>query len=285
MQVLFVAYELISSSITKIFNPQEISLSTLAIIILSVSVAVKFYMFFYNFTLGKKINSLVLKATAFDSISDSVSTLVVLIAFVISPYLPFAIDGYIGVLVALFIFYTGFKSLKETANALLGEKPDKDLVENIQKFVLEFDSRVLGIHDLIVHNYGVGKLIISLHCEVDYKGDINRLHDMIDAIEVGLNQNFNCMATIHMDPIVTDCDRTNDTKIQVTQKIKEICPNYSIHDFRMTDGQTHINLIFDVVIPLNDKTPHEKLEKLILTKLREINPLFNVVIKIEHSYT
>ena len=108
---------------------------------------------------------------------------------------------------------------------------------------------------------------------------------MIDAIEVGLNQNFNCMATIHMDPIVTDCDRTNCTKEQVIKKIKEICPDYTIHDFRMTDGQTHINLIFDVVIPLNDKTPHEKLENLILTKLREINPLFNVVIKIEHSYT
>ncbi|MBO4963052.1 MAG: cation transporter [Clostridia bacterium] len=282
--ILFVAYELISSSVNKIFNPQEIKLSTLAIVILSVSVAVKLYMFLYNFLLAKKINSLVLKATAFDSISDSVSTLVVLVAFIVSPYLPFAIDGYIGSLVALFIFYTGFKSLKETANALLGQKPDKDFVENVQKFVLEYDKKVLGIHDLIVHNYGEGKTIISLHCEVSNKENVDLLHDMIDAIEFGLNDKFNCLATIHMDPIVTDCDQTNICKKQVIEKIHEINPQYSIHDFRMTGGESHINLIFDVVIPLSDKTSHSELEKTILQKVREINPLYNIVIKIEHSY-
>lgn len=282
--ILFVAYELISSSINKIFNPQEIKLSTLAIVILSVSVAVKLYMFLYNFLLAKKINSLVLKATAFDSISDSVSTLVVLVAFIVSPYLPFAIDGYIGSLVALFIFYTGFKSLKETANALLGQKPDKDFVESVQKFVLEYDKKVLGIHDLIVHNYGEGKTIISLHCEVSNKENIDLLHDMIDAIEFGLNDKFNCLATIHMDPIVTDCDQTNICKSQIIEKIHEINPQYSIHDFRMTGGENHINLIFDVVIPLSDKTSHSELEKTILQKVREINPLYNIVIKIEHSY-
>ncbi len=282
--ILFVAYELISSSIEKIISPNSVELSTIAIIILSVSVAIKLYMFLYNFLLSKKINSLVLKATAMDSISDTISTAVVLIAFLVSPLLPFAIDGYIGALVALFIFYTGFKSLKETANALLGEKPDKELVENIQNYVLNYDEKVLGIHDLIIHNYGVGKTIISLHCEVSNKEDVNVLHEMIDGIEIGLNHNFKCMATIHMDPIVVDCELTNETKRKVEEKLKEINPEYTLHDFRMTYGETNTNLIFDVVIPLNDKTSPDKLEEQILLKVKEINSGYNIVIKIEHSY-
>jgi len=282
--ILFVAYELASSSIKKIFSPEDIKMDKLAIIILAVSVLVKLYMFFYNYFLSKKINSMVLKATAFDSISDSISTAVVLLAFAISPILPFAIDGYIGVLVALFIFYTGLKSLKETAGALLGEKPDKELVNNIQEFVLSYDNRVLGIHDLIIHNYGVNRTIISLHCEVDHKGNINHLHDMIDEIEVGLYTNFNCQATIHMDPIVTDDERTNFIKTKVLCAIRVINPKLSIHDFRMTDGNSHVNLIFDVVVPLEDKTPHKELEKQINEKIKSLDPKYNTVIKIEHSY-
>ena len=282
--IIFVAYELLTSSVKKIITPSPIKWDIVVIVILSVSVAIKLYMFLYNYVTSKKINSLVLKATAFDSISDCISTAVVLIGIILAPFIPFEIDGYIGVLVAIFILITGLKSLKETANELVGSKPDKEFVENIKTFVLNFDERVLGLHDLIIHNYGINNTLISLHCEVDSEGDINRLHEMIDLLENALHKEFNCLTTIHMDPIVTNCEKTNQTKQQVEEKIKEINPLFSIHDFRMTDGEDHINLIFDVAVPTDIKENFTDLEKTILEKVKEINSKFLIVIKIEHSF-
>ncbi len=282
--IMFVGFELFSSSIDKILNPEKVSFSVAVLVILILAVLTKLYMFLYNYSYGKKINSVSLKATAYDSISDCVSTLVVLIGFILSPHLPFAIDGYIGLLVALFIFYTGFKSLKETINVLLGEKPDNEFVLKVEKFVLNFDQRILGLHDLIVHNYGISRNVISLHAEVSAKEDINLIHDLIDKVEEGLAKEFNCIAVIHMDPIVVDDQKINERKIMVLSLIREIDPDLSIHDFRMTDGDTHINLIFDVVVPTGFKTKLKELENLIKQKIKNFDERFNAVIKAEYSY-
>ncbi len=282
--IMFVGFELFSSSIDKILNPDKVKFSVAVLVILILAVLTKLYMFLYNYSLGKKINSVSLKATAYDSISDCVSTLVVLVGFILAPHLPFAIDGYIGVLVALFIFYTGIKSLKETINVLLGEKPDNEFVLRVEKYILNYDQRVLGLHDLIVHNYGIGRNIISLHCEVSAKEDINLIHDLIDKIEEGLAKEFNCMAVIHMDPIIVDDEKINQRKIMVLSLIREIDPNLTIHDFRMTDGDTHINLIFDVVAPTGFKIKLKELESLIKQKIKAFDQRFNAVVKAEYSF-
>ncbi len=282
--IMFVGFELFSSSIDKILNPEEMEFSIAVLVILILAVLTKLYMFLYNYSYGKKINSVSLKATAYDSVSDCVSTSVVLIGFIISPYLPFAIDGYIGLLVALFIFYTGIKSLKETVNVLLGEKPDNELVLRVEKFVLGFDQRVLGLHDLIIHNYGISRNVISLHCEVSAKEDINLIHDLIDKIEEGMAKEFNCLAVIHMDPIVIDDKKTNERKIMVLSLIREINPDLTIHDFRMTDGDTHINFIFDVVVPTGSKIKLKELENLIKQRVKELDQRFNAVVKAEYSF-
>ena len=282
--IMFVGFELLKSSFEKILNPIAVKMSTVVLVILAVSVAVKLYMFFYNYSCGKKINSVSLKATAYDCISDAVSTTVVLVGFVISPLLPFVIDGYIGLLVALFVFYAGFKSVKETMNCLIGEKPDEEFVLQVQKYVLEFDDRVLGIHDLIVHNYGIGRNIISMHCEVSSKEDVNLVHDLIDTIEDGLNKAFDCIAVIHMDPIIVDDPKINEKKLTVLTILKEINPDLTIHDFRMTEGDTRVNLIFDVVVPRGEKINLKELENQIRQKVKEHNEHFFAVVKAEYSF-
>lgn len=282
--ILFVGFELLQSSFDKILNPESVKSSTVVLVILAISVALKLYMFFYNYSCAKKINSASLKATANDCISDCVSTTVVLIGFIISPYLPFVIDGYIGLLVAIFIFYTGFKSIKETVNALIGEKPDPQFVLEVEKFVLKYDERILGIHDLIIHNYGISRNIISMHCEVSDKEDINQIHDLIDRVEDGLSKEFSCIAVIHMDPIITDDPKVNERKLTVLSIIREINPDLTIHDFRMTDGGTRVNLIFDVVVPTGCKTNLKELENQIKQKIKEHDQSYFAVIKVEHSF-
>ena len=163
------------------------------------------------------------------------------------------------------------------------KKIDKiELINDIEEVISSFEDFV-GIHDLIVHNYGVGKTIISLHCEVDYKGDINRLHDMIDAIEVGLNQNFNCMATIHMDPIVTDDEKVTSLRKSVAEAVKEIDERLTIHDFRYVEGITHSNLIFDVTVPFEIKENNERIKELVSNKIAEMSPNYFAVITIDRE--
>lgn len=280
--IMFVGFELLQTSFDKILNPAKVKSSAVVLVILVVSIAIKLYMFFYNYTYAKKINSTSLKATAYDCISDSASTTVVLIGVILSPYV--LIDGYIGLLVALFIFYTGFKSIKETMNALIGEKPDPEFVLQVEKFVIGYDNRIIGIHDLMVHNYGISRNIISMHCEVSAKEDINQIHDLIDTIEDGLAKEFSCIAVIHMDPIIVDDPRINERKLTVLTLIREINPDLTIHDFRMTEGDKRVNLIFDVVVPTGSKQNLKELENLIKKKIKEYDEKFYAVIKVEHSF-
>lgn len=279
--ILLMAYELIRDSIEKIIHPEETEFSLLIVLILVASILVKMYMSFYNNSIGKKIDSAAMRATATDSLSDTCATTVVLIATIVEHYTGFAIDGYCGVLVALFIFYAGFSAAKDTLDPLLGQKPDHDLVKQIEEIVMSHDD-VCGIHDLIVHDYGPGRQIISLHAEVPAEGDIMGIHDLIDNIETELREKLGCEATIHMDPIVTSDEHIKEVKKHVISVIEEIDSNLTIHDFRMVVGPTHTNLIFDVVSPFKFRLSDDELRLEIQKRIQEkLGAEYFVVIKID----
>ncbi len=247
--IITMGIELGRSSIEKIINPVPIEAGVLPAAILLASILVKVYMCLYNRSTAKKINSAAMEATAKDSLSDSVSTLVVLLAMAASYVFDINIDGWAGLAVAVLIIYTGYGALKDTLSPLLGKAPEPELVETIKKIVMSHPE-ICGIHDLIVNDYGPGRLVISLHAEVNGAGDIFELHDAIDRAEVELKEVIGCVATIHMDPIEADNTEVAQHRQAVSDLIQnKVSKNMSIHDFRMVPGPTHTNLIFDVVVP------------------------------------
>ena len=283
--ILIMAYELIRDSIQKILHPEETSFSILVIGILVISICVKLYMSFYNANIGKKIDSAAMRATATDSLSDTCATTVVLLSTLVGHFTGAHIDGYCGVLVGLFIFYAGFSAARETLNPLLGQKPEEEFVKHIEEIVMAHEP-VCGIHDMIVHDYGPGRQIISLHAEVPADENILAIHDVIDNIENELRAKLGCDATIHMDPIVTSDQHVKKTKEAVILVIKEIDPVLTIHDFRMVEGETHTNLIFDVAAPfkfrLNDEELLSEIQKRVFEKIGKNN---YVVAKVDKMYT
>lgn len=282
--IILMAFELMKSSIGKIIRPEEVATSTLTYIILIASILVKLYMAFYNKRIGKKIGSVAMSATATDSISDCIATTVVLVCSIIAQFTSLQLDAYCGVLVAIFIFIAGFKAAKDTIDPLLGTPPEKEFVEEIENIVLAHDD-VLGIHDLIVHNYGPGRVMISLHAEVDAHGDILVLHDLIDNIEHELKTKCNCQALIHMDPIINDDEEINHLKKDISVLIKEIDDKMTLHDFRVVKGPTHTNVIFDVVAPYNLPFKDEELKQIISAKILDKFPYHYAVIEIDRDYT
>lgn len=248
--IIIMGFELAKTSFSKILNPQNIIYTWFSIITLVVSILVKLFMYYINKGVATEIKSSALKATAADSFNDCIATSVVLVGLVVSHFIKFNLDGYLGFGVAIFILISGIKSASETINPMLGERPDPTLVEMIKNEVLT-DDRILGIHDIIIHNYGPSTILMSLHAEVPSTGDVLELHDLIDNMEKELKHKFNCEAVIHMDPIVIDDSRTNEIREKVTEIINNIDCRLSIHDFRMTDGHSHTNLIFDMVVPFN----------------------------------
>ena len=262
--ILIMAVELIQSSVHKLIHPEAIEGSPLILAILMVSVCVKVYMAYYNKKIGKKINSAAMAATAADSMSDTIATSAVLFSTVISMAAGVNLDGWCGLLVGVFILYSGVQALKDTVDPLLGQAPDKALVEQIQSLVTSYPV-VQGIHDMMIHDYGPGRRIVSLHAEVDAKGDILKIHDEIDNIERKLRETLNCHATIHMDPVEADKEEVRKLRLQTAKLIAGMELNLSIHDFRVVKGETHTNLIFDVVVPfecpLKDSEVIEKIEE------------------------
>ena len=246
--ILIMGFELIKSSVEKILHPEEITGGPVIYGILAASILVKLYMCFYNRAVGKKISSAAMNATATDSLSDSVSTILVLVATLISQFTGLLLDGWFGVLVGIFIFVSGINAMKDTVNPLLGQAPGKERVEESRQIVTS-SAVVYGMHDLIVHDYGPGRRMISLHAEVPADGDLLAIHDEIDNIEAKLQTDLHCSATIHMDPVVTDDAETNEMRKTVAELAKTVDPALSIHDFRMVKGDTHTNLIFDVAVP------------------------------------
>lgn len=284
MLIFLVGFELIKSSVEKLITPTAVEFSYLAIAVLGASVLVKFYMYLYNNSIAKKINSVSVRATAKDSLSDCIATTVVGICFFVNKFTGFNIDAIAGLLVALFILYTGFNSAKETINLLLGTAPDEKYVSEIENTVLSLKG-ITGIHDLIVHNYGPGRQIISLHAEVDANANVNEAHDDIDNAEVVLEQKFGCIAVIHMDPIDMNNPRRKEFLTLTQEVIKSIDSRFSIHDFRMTEGTTHINLIFDLTIPHDCELSADAIKSLIVEGVRLKNEKLNVVCKIEYCYS
>ena len=281
--IMLMGVELGKSSWKKIMHPETVELGALSVGILIVSILVKLYMAYYNRKVGKRIASAAMAATATDSLSDAVSTTVVLIAMLFLHITNINIDGYCGMLVAILILVAGFEAAKDTISPLLGQAPDPEFVERIEEIVMAHEE-VVGIHDLIVHDYGPGRVLISLHAEVPGDGDIFVLHDVIDLIERELEQVLHCDATIHMDPIDTNNEAVAERKAAVVALISSMDEKLSIHDFRMVVGNTHTNLIFDVVVPVGYKKSEnaltEEIERLVQNKWPECF----TVIKVDHAY-
>lgn len=283
--IVVVGIELMTSSIGKIITPEPIGDNwVLSAVILGASILIKLYMFFYNRRVGKAINSTGMKATAMDCISDSVATAVVLLSLIVGVYFDVLIDGWCGVLVSLFILFAGFKSAMETLKFLLGTPPEKEFVEAVEATVMAHPM-VIGIHDLIVHDYGPGRRILSLHAEVDGKGDIFELHDEIDLIEQEIAEVYGCLAVIHMDPVETDNEVTNSYRMAVAKIVKSIHKDVTIHDFRMVPGVTHTNLIFDAVVPFSVKDDDRKLKKDISVLVSSNLENCNAVVQIDRPFT
>lgn len=281
--ILLMGVELGKSSLKKILSPEEIVSSPLVLAILAVSVAVKLYMFYYNRSIGRKIKSAAMSATATDSLSDAVSTTAVLTATLVGQFTGLNIDGWVGLLVALFILFSAYKAAKETLSPLLGQTPDPEFVDRIEQIVLSYPE-VLNIHDLIVHDYGPGRMMISLHAEVSADGDLLQLHDVIDNAEHRLKKELGCMAVIHMDPIITNDAHTDALRMAVAEKVKSIDPRLTIHDFRTVPGSTHTNLIFDVVVPYDVKLTADEVRRRIGALVKELDENYFAVVQVDNSY-
>lgn len=278
--ILLMAFELIKSSIGKIIHPQEPLFSPVIVVILAASILVKCYMALYNARIGRQIDSAAMRATATDSLSDMLATTVVLAATLIAHYTSLSIDGYCGVLVGLFILYAGFQAARDTLNPLLGQAPDPAFVKQIEEIVMSYEA-VLGIHDLIVHNYGPGRILISLHAEVSADGDLLELHDTIDLAEHRLRRELGCSAVIHMDPVCVHDEQTQRLKGTVQQVVASIDQRLTIHDFRIVAGPTHTNLIFDVVTPYDFDYSDAGLCELINRRLKEQDQRYCAVIDVD----
>ena len=284
MLIFLMGFELAKTSVEKIRNPVPVEFSALVAVILCASIGVKLYMSFYNRRLGKKLNSSAMLATAADSLSDCVSTAAVLVATLVGHFSGLMIDGWMGILVAVFILWSGFNAARDTINPLLGVPPTKEFVEEIRDLVMSH-PQVVGIHDLIVHDYGPGRLMISLHAEVSARGDILVIHDEIDNVEKELREKLGCHAVIHMDPIVVDDAVTNEAKNKIATLIHCIDDEIHIHDFRMVVGNTHTNVIFDAVVPHGFRLTDSEVETKIQTAVRTLDGNYYAVVQVERSYT
>lgn len=266
--ILLMAYELLRDSIDKILHPEKTEFSILAVTILVVSILVKLYMAYYNNSIGKRFDSAAMRATATDSLSDSCATTVVLVATLLGHFADIYIDGYCGVLVGIFILYAGINAARETLNPLLGQPPEKEFVEQIEQIVMSHPE-ICGIHDLIVHDYGPGRQMITLHAEVPSEGNILEIHDVIDNAEHELRTQLGCEATIHMDPIVTADEHIKELKATVNAIVKDIDAVITMHDFRVVTGPTHTNLIFDIMVPFKFRISDDELTKNIQDRIQE----------------
>lgn len=281
--VLLVGVELIKSSFDKIMNPSRTTFSLAMVIVLVLSILIKLWLsLFYN-KLGSKIASSTIIASSTDSRNDVISTAVVLISLFISRATGFEIDGYVGVLVAIFILYSGYEILKDILNPLLGEMPDEDFVKSIEDKILTYDG-ILNIHDLVVHNYGPNRYFATVHAEVDAKEDIMKAHDLIDNIERDFARELNINLVIHLDPIITDDKEINALKSMTEEKIKSIDERLTIHDFRVVKGETHTNLIFDVLVPVDCDMKSQELVSLIEKEIQSENETYFAVITVDKNY-
>ena len=283
MIIILMGFELLKSSYEKIRHPELPQLTPLVAGILIFSIIVKLYMYYYNTKTGEKISSAAMRATALDSFTDSIATLVVLACALIGYYFGVAIDGWCGLAVSAFVLYAGISSAKDTIDPLLGSMPSKEYVETIEKFVTSYDD-VIGIHDLVVHDYGPGRVMISLHAEVPANRNIVEVHDTIDNIEHRINEALGCQCVIHMDPVVVGdpaIDRMRRLCLLIAKSVDE---RFTIHDFRMVKGPSHTNLIFDVVAPFDCKLSEEEIRNTICAKVESLPGNHFAVIDVDRPF-
>lgn len=282
LAILLVGFELGKGSLEKIFQPEQVMFSWMSVGILAAAVLVKLWLYRFNRELSKRIDSAAMAATAADSLADAVATTLVLLSSLAGRWLDLQIDGYVGVLVAGFIFKAGWEAAKETLDPLLGRPMDPELARDIDRIVLGHPY-ILGIHDLVYHDYGPGRAMMSFHAEVPADGNLLEIHDIIDHIERELKERNHIETVIHMDPVVCD-EHTEQLRTQVEQQAKQIDPALTIHDFRTTAGPIHTNLIFDVVVPygfaLTDAQVREELEQ----RIRDMSEHYYTVIQVDHSF-
>lgn len=281
--VELMGYELIKSSIGKIRNPEAVVFSVPAVIVLLISIGGKIWLAVFNRHLGKKIDSPAMSAVVADSISDTTATAITLISLVVSLFTDFPLDGYMGIVVSLFILYSGFGILKESVGIILGKPPEKELVDELVEFIMSHDE-ILGIHDLVIHSYGATRTFASVHTEISSDGDLLRAHDTIDSIERLTKEKFGIELVIHMDPIVTNDEKTESYYQYIHKTVKDFDSSLSIHDFRVVEGPTHTNLIFDIVIPHKYKLTEKELIDEINNLVHKDNENYFLVITVDNCY-
>ncbi len=281
--ILITGYELLTSSVSAIIESPEVGFGLLPAAILAVSVLVKGYMFAYNRAVGKRIRSATVLACASDSLYDALATSIVLIGMLCHRFFGWHIDGWCGLLVSLFILKGGIGSARETVNELLGHAPEKELVDEIEATVLAH-SEISAIHDLVVHDYGAGRLMVSLHAEVAAEGDLLALHDVIDNAEREIREKLGCFATIHMDPVQTQDEAVSEMYRKVKDMVLSFDPALTMHDFRMVPGPTHTNLIFDVVVPFKYRMTDAELAQALSAEVKKLGEEYFAVIEIDKSF-
>lgn len=280
--ILVLGFETAKESISKVIHPGSIDFRLASVIILLVSIIVKFWMYTYNKKLSKTYDSSLLEASALDSISDVCGTMAVLVSTLLSPVLHFNLDGYMGIVVSGIIIYGAYGLLRDMINSLIGEAPDPELVHNIVDRIMAHPA-IIGVHDMMLHNYGPNKIFASAHVEVDSSKDIFETHDHIDNIEREVKENMNIDLVLHMDPVKVNDPETELYREKVVEAIHQIDPKWEFHDFRIVSGPTHVNLVFDLVIPFEEKYTQEEIEAMLLKHIQSDKKIY-LVLTIDHPY-
>lgn len=280
--ILVLGFETAKESISKVIHPGSIDFRIASVIIILISIIVKFWMYAYNKKLSKTYDSSLLEATALDSISDVCGTTAVLVSTLLSPVLHFNLDGYMGIVVSGIILYGAYGLLRDMINSLIGEAPDPELVHNIVDRIMAHPA-ILGVHDMMLHNYGPNKIFASAHVEVDSSKDIFETHDHIDNIEREVKENMNIDLVLHMDPVKVNDPETELYRAKVVEAIHQIDPKWGFHDFRIVSGPTHVNLVFDLVIPFEEKYSQEEIEDMLLKHIQSDKKIY-LVLTIDHPY-
>ena len=280
--ILVLGFETAKESISKVIHPGSIDFRIASVIILLISIIVKFWMYAYNKKLSKTYDSSLLEATALDSISDVCGTTAVLVSTLLSPVLHFNLDGYMGIVVSGIILYGAYGLLRDMINSLIGEAPDPELVHNIVDRIMAHPA-ILGVHDMMLHNYGPNKIFASAHVEVDSSKDIFETHDHIDNIEREVKENMNIDLVLHMDPVKVNDPETELYRAKVVKAIHQIDPKWGFHDFRIVSGPTHVHLVFDLVIPFEEKYSQEEIEDMLLKHIQSDKKIY-FVLTIDHPY-
>lgn len=281
--VLIMGFELITSSVDKIRNPEDVTFSIPTLTVLLLSIGGKIWLALFNRKLGKKIDSPALSAVVTDSIGDTVATTASLLSIVITHFTKINIDGYIGIIVACFVLYAGYGILKDTISPLLGEPPDKEIVKQLVEYITSYND-VMGIHDLVLHNYGANSIFGTVHVEVSVDSDIVQIHDTIDCIEQEVFERLGIHLVIHLDPLVFNDEKVNRLRSMVVGIVTDIDERLKIHDFRVVDGPTHTNMIFDLVVPYDFRYTNSEITEIVKSRVSEIDSSYYVVMLVETDY-